>query len=114
VGIVALTLAVISYITGNAVLSEYLTIPYLRGSGELTIFCTALAGAALGFLWFNAYPAQVFMGDTGSLALGGAIGALCADQERVAAPDFGRHLPGRDVLGNRSAILFQVYPAAVW
>jgi phospho-N-acetylmuramoyl-pentapeptide-transferase len=77
VGIVALTLAVISYITGNAVLSEYLTIPYLRGSGELTIFCTALAGAALGFLWFNAYPAQVFLGDTGSLALGGAIGALC-------------------------------------
>jgi phospho-N-acetylmuramoyl-pentapeptide-transferase len=77
VGIVALTLAVISYISGNALLSEYLTIPHLRGSGELTIFCTALAGAALGFLWFNAYPAQVFMGDTGSLALGGAIGALC-------------------------------------
>jgi len=77
VGIVALTLAVISYISGNAVLSGYLTIPYLRGNGELAIFCTALAGAALGFLWFNAYPAQVFMGDTGSLALGGAIGALC-------------------------------------
>jgi len=77
VAIVALTLAVISYISGNAVLSEYLTIPHLRGSGELTIFCTALAGGALGFLWFNAYPAQVFMGDTGSLALGGAIGALC-------------------------------------
>lgn len=77
VGIVALTLAVISYITGNTVLSEYLTIPYLRGTGELTVFCAALVGAALGFLWFNAYPAQVFMGDTGSLALGGAIGALC-------------------------------------
>jgi len=77
VGIVALTLAVISYISGNAVLSEYLTIPFLRGNGELTIFCTALAGAAIGFLWFNAYPAQVFMGDTGSLALGGALGALC-------------------------------------
>jgi phospho-N-acetylmuramoyl-pentapeptide-transferase len=77
VGIVSLTLAVISYISGNAVLSEYLTIPYLRGNGELTVFCAALAGASLGFLWFNAYPAQVFMGDTGSLALGGAIGALC-------------------------------------
>jgi phospho-N-acetylmuramoyl-pentapeptide-transferase len=77
VGIVALTLAVISYISGNAVLSEYLTIPFLRGNGELTIYCTALAGAAIGFLWFNAYPAQVFMGDTGSLALGGALGALC-------------------------------------
>ncbi|MEW6510420.1 MAG: phospho-N-acetylmuramoyl-pentapeptide-transferase [Bacteroidota bacterium] len=77
VGIVGLTLAVISYISGNAVLSEYLTIPFLRGNGELVVFCAALAGAALGFLWFNAYPAQVFMGDTGSLALGGALGTLC-------------------------------------
>lgn len=77
VGIVSLTLAVISYISGNALLSEYLTIPYLRGNGELAIFCAAMAGAALGFLWFNAYPAQIFMGDTGSLALGGALGALC-------------------------------------
>ena len=76
-GIVALTLGVISYISGNAVLSGYLTIPFLRGNGELVIFCAALAGGALGFLWFNAYPAQVFMGDTGSLALGGALGALC-------------------------------------
>jgi phospho-N-acetylmuramoyl-pentapeptide-transferase len=77
VGIVALTLGVISYISGNAVLSEYLTIPFLRGNGELTVYCAALAGGALGFLWFNAYPAQIFMGDTGSLALGGAIGTLC-------------------------------------
>jgi phospho-N-acetylmuramoyl-pentapeptide-transferase len=77
VGIVALTLAVMSYISGNAILSDYLTIPFLRGNGELAVYCAALVGAALGFLWFNAYPAQVFMGDTGSLALGGAIGALC-------------------------------------
>ncbi len=77
VGIVGLTLAVISYMSGNAVVSEYLTIPFLRGNGELAVYCAALAGSALGFLWFNAYPAQVFMGDTGSLALGGAIGALC-------------------------------------
>jgi len=77
VGIVALTLGVMSYVSGNAVVSEYLTIPFLRGNGELTVYCAALSGAALGFLWFNAYPAQVFMGDTGSLALGGAIGALC-------------------------------------
>jgi phospho-N-acetylmuramoyl-pentapeptide-transferase len=77
VGIVALTLAIMSYISGNAVLSDYLTIPFIRGNGELAIYCAALVGAALGFLWFNAYPAQVFMGDTGSLALGGAIGALC-------------------------------------
>jgi len=77
VGIVGLTLAVISYISGNALLSDYLTIPFLRGNGELAVYCAALVGAALGFLWFNSYPAQVFMGDTGSLALGGAIGAIC-------------------------------------
>ena len=77
VGIVVTTLAVIAYVSGHAELSHYLTIPYLRGSGELSIYCTALAGAALGFLWYNSYPAQVFMGDTGSLALGGAVGAMC-------------------------------------
>ncbi len=77
VAIVGLTLAVISYVSGRPDLSQYLTIPYLRGNGELSIYCAALVGASMGFLWFNAYPAQVFMGDTGSLALGGAIGALC-------------------------------------
>jgi phospho-N-acetylmuramoyl-pentapeptide-transferase len=76
VGIVALTLGVISYVSGNIELSRYLSIIYLKGNGELVIFCTALVGASLGFLWYNSYPAQVFMGDTGSLALGGAIGAL--------------------------------------
>lgn len=77
VGIVGATLAVMAYISGHSELSQYLTIPYLRGNGELAIFCAALVGAALGFLWFNSYPAQVFMGDTGSLALGGIIGAMC-------------------------------------
>ena len=77
VAFVGLTLAVMSYISGNVLLSEYLTIPFIRGNGELAVYCAALFGGALGFLWFNAYPAQVFMGDTGSLALGGAIGALC-------------------------------------
>ena len=77
VGIVGLTLAIIAYISGHAIWSEYLTIPHLRGNGELAIYCAALVGAALGFLWFNSYPAQVFMGDTGSLALGGVIGAMC-------------------------------------
>lgn len=77
VGIVSVTLAIIAYITGNFELSGYLTIPFLRGSGELAIFCVAMGGAALGFLWYNSYPAQVFMGDTGSLALGGIIGAMC-------------------------------------
>ena len=77
VGIVGLTLAIISYVSGRVDLSQYLTIPFLRGNGELSIYCAAMVGASLGFLWFNAYPAQVFMGDTGSLALGGAIGAIC-------------------------------------
>src|SRR3970282_157745 len=77
VGIVALTLAVITYISGHAEFSQYLTIPFLPGNAELVVYCLALVGASLGFLWFNAYPAQVFLGDTGSLALGGAIGALC-------------------------------------
>jgi len=77
VGIVCLTLAIITYVSGHAIWSQYLTIPYLRGNGELTIYCAAIAGASLGFLWFNSYPAQIFMGDTGSLALGGIIGAMC-------------------------------------
>jgi len=74
--IVMLTLAIISYISGNAIFSDYLNIIYLPGSGELTVYVAALIGAALGFLWFNSYPAQIFMGDTGSLALGGAFGIL--------------------------------------
>jgi len=77
VGIAALALAVISYVSGNAVFSQYLNIFHLRGADELTIFSAALVGASLGFLWFNSFPAQVFMGDTGSLALGGALGGLC-------------------------------------
>jgi phospho-N-acetylmuramoyl-pentapeptide-transferase len=74
--IVMLTLAIISYVSGNAIFSNYLNIIYLPGSGELTVFIAALIGASLGFLWFNFYPAQVFMGDTGSLALGGAFGII--------------------------------------
>jgi phospho-N-acetylmuramoyl-pentapeptide-transferase len=69
-------LAVISYISGNEIYSNYLNIIFLPGNGELTVFCAAAIGASLGFLWFNSYPAQIFMGDTGSLALGGAIGTL--------------------------------------
>ena len=74
--IVMLTLAILSYVSGNAIFADYLNIIYLPGSGELTVFVAALIGASLGFLWFNFYPAQVFMGDTGSLALGGAFGIL--------------------------------------
>lgn len=75
--IVMLALAIISYVSGNAIFSNYLNIIYLPGSGELTVFIAALIGASLGFLWFNSYPAQIFMGDTGSLAIGGSFGILC-------------------------------------
>ncbi len=76
VGIAAVVFAGIAYITGRADFSQYLNIIYLPSAGELTVFCAALIGAVLGFLWFNARPADVFMGDTGSLALGAALGAV--------------------------------------
>ena len=66
----------ISYLVGNAIYSDYLQLHFVAGSGELAVFCGAIVGAALGFLWFNAPPAMVFMGDTGSLSLGGALGAI--------------------------------------
>jgi phospho-N-acetylmuramoyl-pentapeptide-transferase len=74
--IVALTFGILAYVTGRVDTSHYLGLFYLPGAGELSIFAAALAGAAVGFLWFNAHPAEVFMGDTGSLALGGAIGVM--------------------------------------
>jgi phospho-N-acetylmuramoyl-pentapeptide-transferase len=74
--IVFLTLAVITYITGRIDYSEYLGIPYVPGAGELTVFCLAAAGACVGFLWYNAHPAEIFMGDVGSLSLGGVIAVI--------------------------------------
>jgi len=73
---VAGALGVFAYVAGHAVFSKYLGLPYIAGAGELTVFCGALIGAGLGFLWFNAYPAEVFMGDVGALALGGALGTI--------------------------------------
>jgi phospho-N-acetylmuramoyl-pentapeptide-transferase len=69
-------LGLIAYLTGSVTYAKYLFIPYIPGAGELLIFCGAIAGAGLAFLWFNAYPAQVFMGDVGALALGGALGTI--------------------------------------
>tara|TARA_B100000686_G_C16689559_1_gene916812 strand:+ start:371 stop:1456 length:1086 start_codon:yes stop_codon:yes gene_type:complete len=74
--LVAACFAFISYVTGNIVFSEYLQIPYIKGVGEASIFCGSIIGACLGFLWFNAPPAKIFMGDTGSLSLGGSLGAV--------------------------------------
>lgn len=74
--LVAGALAIFAYLAGNAVFSQYLGIPSIPGAGELSIFCGALGGAGLGFLWFNTYPAQVFMGDVGALAIGAALGTI--------------------------------------
>lgn len=85
--LVGTALGIFAYVTGNAVFAKYLLLPYIAGSGELLIFCGAMAGAGLAFLWFNAHPAQVFMGDVGALALGGALGtiAVIVRQEIVLA-----------------------------
>ncbi|HEX4912248.1 MAG TPA: phospho-N-acetylmuramoyl-pentapeptide-transferase [Permianibacter sp.] len=82
---VAGALAIFAYVTGNTVFAEYLQIPYVKGVGEVAVFCGAIVGAGLGFLWFNTYPAMVFMGDVGALALGAALGivAVLVRQELV-------------------------------
>lgn len=84
-GSVAFSYLVMAYVAGHAVFAEYLFVPYVRGSAELAVFCGCLLGASLGFLWFNCHPAEVFMGDTGSLALGGALAmvAVLIKQELV-------------------------------
>ena len=74
--IVAAVFLVFTYIAGNFKFAEYLQVPFVSGAGELTVFCAAMIGAGLGFLWFNCHPAQMFMGDTGSLALGGVLGII--------------------------------------
>jgi phospho-N-acetylmuramoyl-pentapeptide-transferase len=74
--IVSIVFLIVTYLAGNAVMAKYLQIPHVSGAGELTVFCAAMIGAGLGFLWFNCHPAKVFMGDTGSLALGGALGII--------------------------------------
>ena len=82
---VAGALGLFAYLSGHTEFARYLSIPYIAGAGELTVFCTAMVGAGLGFLWFNTYPAQVFMGDVGALALGAALGmvAVLVRQELV-------------------------------
>jgi phospho-N-acetylmuramoyl-pentapeptide-transferase len=85
--IAAVTYMIFAYVAGHVKIAEYLQIKYVAGSGEIAVFCGALAGAGLGFLWFNAYPAQVFMGDVGSLSLGGSLGtvAVITKQEILLA-----------------------------
>jgi phospho-N-acetylmuramoyl-pentapeptide-transferase len=85
-----LSFALIAYLAGNAVYSDYLQIHFVPGTGELVVICGALLGAGLGFLWFNAPPASIFMGDTGSLALGGLLGAVAvATKHEIALAIIG-------------------------
>ena len=74
--IVSVVFVILTYVSGNSIIAHYLRIPHVPGAGELTVFCSAMIGGGLGFLWFNCHPAQMFMGDTGSLALGGALGIV--------------------------------------
>ena len=76
-------MAIFAYVAGNAVFSKYLGLPYIPGAGELAVFCAAIGGAGLGFLWFNAYPAEVFMGDVGALALGAALRVESTDNANI-------------------------------
>jgi len=100
-----LAFAGLSYVSGNRVFSEYLNIPFLRGSGELTVFCMAAVGAALGFLWYNTHPAQMFMGDTGSLALGGALGVVAV----LIKKEFLLVLIGGVLVAEALSVMIQVF-----
>ena len=102
--ITGVTYALFSYVSGHVKMADYLQVPNVAGAGELTVFCGALAAAGLGFLWFNAYPAQMFMGDTGSLSLGAALGivALICKQEIVLA------LAGGIFVAEAASVIFQV------
>ncbi len=102
--VAAVTFMALAYVAGHVNIAEYLQLPYVAGSGELTVFCGALAGAGLGFLWFNTYPAQVFMGDTGSLALGGAIGTVAV----VTKQEFLLVLVGGLFVAEAMSVILQV------
>ena len=102
--IAGVTYAIFTYVSGHSGMAEYLQVPYVAGSGEVAIFCGSLAAAGLGFLWFNAYPAQMFMGDVGSLSLGAALGivALISKQEIVLA------IVGGVFVIEAASVIFQV------
>lgn len=99
------TFAIFSYVIGRTDLSTYLGVFYLSGSGELTVFCLAIVGALIGFLWYNAHPAQVFMGDTGALALGGALGAVAI----LLKSEFVLAFVGAVFVAEMLSVIFQRY-----
>ena len=109
------TLGILAYVSGNAIMSDYLNIMYLPSTGELVVYISAFIGALIGFLWYNSYPAQVFMGDTGSLAIGGIIavfailirkellipilcGIFVAESLSVVIQVAGSNIPGSDLV----------------
>src|SRR6266850_2868068 len=110
VAIAALTFAGLCYLSGHAKFSEYLNISFLAYSGELTVFCAAVLGASLGFLWYNCHPADVFMGDTGSLALGGALGTVAVLIKR----EFWLLLVGGVFVAEALSVMIQVASFKLW
>ncbi|MEY3427083.1 MAG: Phospho-N-acetylmuramoyl-pentapeptide-transferase, partial [Pseudomonadota bacterium] len=113
-------LGVFAYVTGSSVYAKYLFLPYIPGTGELMIFCAAMAGAGLAFLWFNTHPAQVFMGDVGALALGGALGTIAVIVRcRYRAPrncvgHHGWHICGGSLVSDAASVLLQIHQEEVW
>jgi phospho-N-acetylmuramoyl-pentapeptide-transferase len=101
---VSAALAIFAYVAGNAVFSKYLGIPYIPGAGELAVFCGAIAGAGLAFLWFNAYPAEVFMGDVGALALGAALGTVAV----IVRQEFALFIMGGVFVVEAVSVMIQV------
>ncbi len=98
--VVSAALGIIAYLTGHTVFANYLGIPAINGVGELSVFCGAMAGAGLGFLWFNTYPAQVFMGDVGALALGAALGIIAVPcSSGTCFGDYGRGICNGNCVG---------------
>ena len=103
-------LGVLAYLSGHIVYADYLNIMYIPRSGELVVYAAALAGALVGFLWYNSFPAQIFMGDTGSLSIGGVI---AVHPQGAAAATAVRRLPGRELLGDAPGRVVQVHQAQV-
>jgi phospho-N-acetylmuramoyl-pentapeptide-transferase len=108
--IAAGTYLLFSYITGHIKIAQYLQIPYVPGVGELTVFCGALVGAGMGFLWYNAYPAEIFMGDVGSLSLGAALGAVAVATKQ----EFLLAIVGGIFVVEALSVIFQVASFKLW
>ena len=113
--IIGVTLAILAYVSSNTVIADYLNIMYIPDSGELVVFAGAFVGACVGFLWYNSYPAQVFMGDTGSLAIGGiiAVFAIMIRKELIAAIVL-RRFCDREFVGDHAGIVVQVHQETIW